>query len=296
MIPAAVDLDLLRSYVAVVRHGSLTRAATACSRSQPTLSTQMRRLEALLGVTLLTRTGRGVVVTSDGEVFLGYATRMLALGDEAMVRLQGASKIQGVVRLGMPEEIVSGALSAVLGHLRLTHPKVWLEVVVDDTARNGLLWRDGTLDVMIGVPSLMLDDEVDRAATWNVDLEWVCGLGYAPADGEPLDLLVFPEPCAWRRRMLQMLDAAGQPWRIAFTSRSVAAVQAAVEHGVGATVLPPESVVRTRMRPLPYALFRTKRLSIPYGLYARSDAQPTTQVAMDALLRWAPNNVTDVAT
>lgn len=290
MIPAAIDLDLLRSYVAVVRQGSLTRAALVSGRSQPTLSTQMRRLEALLGVTLLKRTGRGVVATSDGEVFLGYATRILSLGDEAMTRLREASEIRGVVRVGLPEEIVPRALSCILGHIRLTHPQVLLDIVVDDTTRNGVLWRDGGLDVMIGALSLMPTDEADLVSTWNVDLEWVCGLGYAPANGEPLDLLVFPEPCAWRRRMIEALDAIGQPWRIAFTSRSIAAVQTAVENGLGATVLPAESFLRSTMGQLPLSLFRPKPLSVPYGLYARSDEKPATRAAMNALLRWVPNS------
>ncbi|WP_019998511.1 LysR substrate-binding domain-containing protein [Aureimonas ureilytica] len=295
MIPAAIDLDLLRSYVAVVRQGSLTRAAAVICRSQPTLSTQMRRLEALLGVTLLKRTGRGVVATPDGEVFLGYATRMLSLGDEAMIRLQGTSEVQGVVRIGLPEEIIPQALSSVVGHVRLKHPQVRLDVVVDDTTRNGMLWRDGALDVMIGVPSLMPTDEAVPASTWTIDLEWVCGFGYAPAEGEPLDLLVFPEPCAWRRRMIQALDTIGQPWRIAFTSRSIPAVQTAVENGLGATVLPAQSVHRSKMRPLPEALSPLKPLAVPYGLYARSDEQPATKAVLNALLRWMSNGMATAA-
>jgi len=61
MIPAAIDLDLLRAYAAVCRQGSLSRAAQVSGRTQPALSMQMRRLEGLLGRTLLRRTGRGVV-------------------------------------------------------------------------------------------------------------------------------------------------------------------------------------------------------------------------------------------
>ena len=83
MISEQIGLDLLRLFVAVCRQGSLSRVAGQTGRTQSALSMQMRRLEDLLDRQLLQRTGRGVVPTAEGELFLGYATRMLALGDEA---------------------------------------------------------------------------------------------------------------------------------------------------------------------------------------------------------------------
>ena len=58
----------------------------------------------------------------------------------------------------------------------------------------------------------------------------------APA-GKPLPLVAYPEGCTYRARMTQALSKAGVPWRIACTSPSIAALQAAVCAGIGVTVL-----------------------------------------------------------
>lgn len=67
MISDAFDPALLRTFVAVCQHGSLSRAAEQAGRAQSALSTQIRRLEELVGKRLLHRTGRGVLPTTDGE-------------------------------------------------------------------------------------------------------------------------------------------------------------------------------------------------------------------------------------
>ena len=281
MIPSAIDVDMLRAYAAVCRQGSLSRAAQVSGRTQPALSMQMRRLEDLLGHTLLRRTGRGVVPTPEGELFLGYAARILALGEEAAARLNGPS-FGGTVRIALPEEVALTTLPAALGRFRRAHPSVALEVLVDDTAAVQPLWRAGELDVMVGLPSAMMGVAV---AMWSVGLCWTCGLGYDPDGNGPLDLVVFAEPCVWRKRMLEALAASGRAWRIAFTSRSVAAVQVAVENGLGMTVLPPECIRPATMRILTTSSGLPEPLEVQYGLYARDRGAAVTEAAVCALLQ-----------
>lgn len=294
MIPAAINLDLLRAYAAVCRQGSLSRAAQISGRTQPALSMQMRRLEALLGRTLLRRTGRGMVLTPEGELFLGYATRILALGEEAVARLHGPS-LDGAVRIALPEEVALAALSSALGRFRRAHPGVRLDVLVDDTATVEPLWRDGALDVMVGVPSAV-PGEAAPIASWSVGLRWVCGLDYAPdRNSGPLDLVAFAEPCTWRRRMVDALDASGRAWRVAFTSRSVAAVQAAVENGLGVALLTPECIRPAIMRPLPTTLGLPESLVVQYGLYAREGRTAVVEAAVRALLQGVPGHAAEGA-
>lgn len=293
MIPAAIDLDLLRAYAAVCRQGSLSRAAEVMGRTQPALSMQMRRLEGLLGRALLRRTGRGVVPTPEGEMFLGYAVRILALGDEAAARLSGpaTARLGGTVRVAVPEEVASAALPAMLGRFRRTHPSVTLDVLVDDTAAVAPLWRAGKLDVMVGLLSAMPD--AAAVVTWSVGLRWTCGLGYEPdggGDDGPLDLVTFPEPCTWRAKMLDALAASGRAWRVAFTSRSLAAVQAAVENGLGVTLLTPECIRPTTMRSLPETLGLPEPLLVQYGLYARGERDAAADAVVRALLQGVPRD------
>jgi len=279
MIPAALDLDLLRGFASACRLGSVSRAAGALGRTQSALSMQLRRLESLVGRMLLHRNGRGVVPTPDGELFLGYALRILALGEEAHARLH-PPVLDGVVRIGMTEEMALAALPSALGRFRKAHPQVRLDVQVDTTAALVRPWQAGALDLMIGAVSAMSDEAV---AIWGVGLLWACSAGYERDPGTPLDLVVFAEPCTWRARMLDAVRTSGQPWRIAFTSPSVAAVQAAVENGLGIALLAPDCIRQPVMRllednALPDALV------VQYGLFVQAHQTPVIAAVTSALL------------
>jgi DNA-binding transcriptional LysR family regulator len=284
VIPDQIGIDLLRTYVAVCRQGSLNRVATQSGRTQSALSMQMRRLETLLGRQLFQRTGRGVVPTAEGELFLGYATRMLALGDEAAARLRQAD-LSGGVRVGLAEEVATTALPEALGRLRRGYSEIRLDVVVEQSLALGRLWLEGELDIMIVPTSAVVADAV---TTWNVELQWACGLDYVPEPERPLDLVAFAAPCLWRRRMIDTLATAGREHRITFTSQSVTALQAAIENGLGIGLLPPESVRPAAMRVLGAASGVPKPLPVQYGLYARDRRAPVVDAAIGVLLEGLP--------
>ena len=262
MISEQIGLDLLRSYVAVCRQGSLSRVAAQTGRTQSALSMQMRRLEGLLDRQLFQRTGRGVVPTAEGELLLGYATRILALGDEAVARLQ-QTEISGGVRVGLAEEVATAMLPAALGRL----------------------WAEEGLDAMIAPTSVVV---ADALTTWNVELQWACALDYVPDPDRPLDLVVFAAPCLWRRRMIDALAADGREHRVMFTSQSVMALQAAVENGLGIGLLPPESVRAGAMRALKPSAGVPGPLTVQYGLYARDRRTPVLDAVIAILLEGMP--------
>lgn len=286
MISDQIGIDLLRTYVAVCRQGSLNRVATQTGRTQSALSMQMRRLETLIGRQLFQRTGRGVVPTAEGELFLGYATRMLALGDEAAARLKQVD-ISGGVRVGLAEEVATTALPVALGRLHRGYSEVRLDVVVEQSLTLGRLWQEGDLDIMIVPTSAVVADAV---TTWNVELQWVCGLDYVPDPERPLDLVAFAAPCLWRRRMIETLAVAGREHRITFTSQSVTALQAAIENGLGIGLLPPEAVRAGSMCVLKSSAGVPKPLPVQYGLYARDRRTPVVDTAIDVLLEGLPSS------
>ena len=79
-----MELRHLRYFVAIAEERSFTRAAERLWVAQPGLSSQVRRLEAELGVTLFTRHTRGVDLTEAGELFLERARTVLAAADDAL--------------------------------------------------------------------------------------------------------------------------------------------------------------------------------------------------------------------
>ena len=97
-----VDLDLLRTFQAVVETGSFAGAAEQLGCTQPAVSLQVKRLETLFGQTLIER-ARPARATEPGQTVLGYARRMLRLNDELLGRFDNAR--EGVVlRVGIPND------------------------------------------------------------------------------------------------------------------------------------------------------------------------------------------------
>ncbi len=109
-----LDLDLLRSFVAVVDAGGFTRAAERVHRTQSTVSQQVRRLEDDLGQQLLNRDGKEVTPTEAGERLLSYARRLLSLAEEARDVVARPSG-DGAVRLGLTEDFAAHRLTRLLG-------------------------------------------------------------------------------------------------------------------------------------------------------------------------------------
>ena len=264
MISDAFDPQLLRAFVAVCRHGSLSRAADQAGRAQSALSTQIRRLERLTGQRLLHRTGRGVVPTTEGELFLSYASRILALGDTVAARLSERALV-GTVRVGLSDDIAVAALPAALWRLRRACPGLQLEIFIDHGEALAERWREGGLDIAVGVVSSF---DSDPLQVWTVELQWVCAIDEAPDAQAPLDLVVFAEPCAWRRVMFDTLAEAGRDFRVAFTSQNISAVVAAVESGLGVALLTPECIRLESMRTLAIGAPDAAPLTAVFGLFA----------------------------
>src|SRR3569833_3061850 len=96
--PTNLDLDTLRTLATAHDLGGFAQAADRLGRTPAAISLQMKRLQNQVGMTLFQKSGRGLSLTESGQIALTYARRILALNDELLEKLQGAS-LEGVVRL-----------------------------------------------------------------------------------------------------------------------------------------------------------------------------------------------------
>lgn len=233
------DLDLLRTFVAIVDNGSFTRAASRLSLTQSTVSLQIKRLEDGLTRRLFDRDGRELKLTPEGEILLTYARQILRLGAEALSRL-GESDVSGVVRLGTPEDFATTHLSEVLACFARTHPQVALQVHCDFTVNLLDDFAKGRYDLIL----FKREPQGPSGGTkvWREVLDWVASPRLVMEAGSPIPLILAPAPDVYRKRALSALDAAGRDWRIVYTSPSLAGLQAAVQAGLGVTVLPTEMI------------------------------------------------------
>jgi DNA-binding transcriptional LysR family regulator len=233
-----LELGLIRTFIAVVRAGSISRAATALRRTQPAVSQQLRRLETFFGQMLVQRTPRGILLTPEGEAMLPYAERMLAIAGELSDGMRALPAGRERLGIGLMEDVAVVALPSVLVDFARLHPALQLEVLVAPGAALQTALDDGRVDLVFGDPFYMA---VPPRWRREFALAWVA----APSldlSQERLPLVLFSQPCPWRVPMLDALNRAGRRWRVAFESSSLPAVQAAVRAGLGVSALLPATL------------------------------------------------------
>ena len=244
MSSPVLDPTLLQALVAVAEHRSFTQAATALNRTQGALSMQVGRLEDRLGVLLFRRQHGGVVLTSAGEKLLGYARRILLLGDEALGSLQ-AHAAEGSVRLGVMDDYGSVVLPPVLARFSAAHRGIRIAVEAGLTATMpGRLGQDFDLVLAMHAEG----DGAGRLLRREQAL-WAASPRHATEALDPLPVALYPAGCLFRQWAVEALNASGRRWTIAFESQSLAAVESIVAEGLAVTVVK-AGTLSSRLRPL----------------------------------------------
>ena len=227
-----LDIDLLRSFAIVSETAALSRAAERVGRSQAALSMQMKRLEDLVGQPLLTRTGRGVTLTVQGERLLVHARRILASHDDAVAEFSGRS-LSGSVRFGCPDDYAQAFLPALLRGFAQHHPAAAIEVVCAATPRLEARIERGGLDLALVSVSLT----AERAILRREELVWVLPKDNAAPWPDPLPLALGDPDTLDHRATRAALDRAGRTYRIAYASGSLSGLLGVVRSGQAVAVL-----------------------------------------------------------
>jgi DNA-binding transcriptional LysR family regulator len=228
----SLDPDLLRAFVAVADHRSFTRAAATLNRTQSAVSMQIKRLEDRLGLELFNRTKANVDLSAAGEGLLGYARRILTLNEEAIGRF-AERKIEGIVRLGVMDDYGTLVIPPLLANFLAGYPKIHVEMETGLTssmpARLGEAY-----DLVIAMhPGGRGEGEFLR----REQAVWAAGPSRAVEEQEPLPVALYPQGCLFRKWAIEALDAAKRPWRLAFVSHSLAAVESVAAQGLAVTVV-----------------------------------------------------------
>jgi DNA-binding transcriptional LysR family regulator len=153
-----MTLQQLTYFLAAAEHGSFSRAARALYLAQPSLSEQVRSLEAELGVALFARAGRGVVLTEAGRAFRPEAERVLAALDAAREAVVDVRELRGgTLSIGMFGTASGFLLSRLVADFRGRHPGVSLRLVGQNSSEVAEDVRRGRLEAALVV--LPVDDE-----------------------------------------------------------------------------------------------------------------------------------------
>lgn len=129
-----LDLDSLMIFKSVVDCGGVIKAAAQLNRVQSNITTRVKNLEERLGVQLFTRQGGKLTLTSDGQLLLTYAERLLRLSSEAEAALLNRAP-RGTLRLGTLESTAAARLPPLLSSFHDDYPDVNIELVTGSTSK-----------------------------------------------------------------------------------------------------------------------------------------------------------------
>jgi len=191
-----IELRHLRYFVAVAEEASFTAAAGRVHVAQQVLSRQIRQLEAAVGVQLLRRTSRGVVLTPAGSAFLDSARETLASLERGVgAALNAAASVTGRLRVGLSVAAAGEMRTRLLAAFADAYPAVELELLTYDLTAPAAGLLDHRTDVALIRPP------VDAP-----------GIALEEVESEPR-VFVLPagHPLAGRD-LVELADVAGLPW------------------------------------------------------------------------------------
>lgn len=240
-MPHALDIDQLRTFVAIAELGSFTRAAEAVNKTQSAVSMQMRRLEERVGQPLFMRDGRQSRLTEDGHRLQEYARRMIRLNDETLTAFSEPEMV-GRIRLGLPDDYADWLLPQVLTGFARINPSV--EVIVECMGSSSVAERIGRNELDIGLVTSCQDIAGQAHIVRREQLQWVGAAERCLRDEEKLRLALPFDNCMWRTSAIDALDRVARSYCIAYTSGNAAALVAAARTGLAITVMPESAVSR----------------------------------------------------
>jgi DNA-binding transcriptional LysR family regulator len=232
MSTPSLDPELLRAFIAVAEHLSFTRAAAQLNRTQATVSLQVRRLEERIGMALFRRSTARVELTAAADSLLIDARRILALHEQAIMRIAG-QKAAGRIRIGVMEDYGTKILPRLLAGVAERFPLVQVEMEIGLTSR--LLKRLGkSFDAVVAMHP---ESSVEGEFICREKAIWAAAADHATEECSPLPVALSHSDCLFRAWAVQALNEADRPWRLAYISPSLAAVEAIVSQGLAVTVV-----------------------------------------------------------
>ncbi|MFD1695353.1 LysR family transcriptional regulator [Roseibium aestuarii] len=281
-----LDLDQLRTFLAIAELGSFSRAGEAVHKTQSAVSMQMRRLESKVGHPIFTRKGRHSALTPEGLRLVAYARRMIDLNSETLTALNNQD-LRRPIHLGLPHEFADRMMAAVIASFARLHPVYDVRVTCCTREEAEAAVRAGALDLalLVAVDAEALAGRVVRSEP----LHWVGSLDHGALALRKIRLILAEEGCPWRAVALEQLQQAERPHEIAYQCACAPALFGPLGSGLGITVLP-ESAIREGLRILDDTDELPRLPQCHVSLFARENASHAGLLALDRHIRAAIGN------
>lgn len=242
-----MELRQLRYFVAIVDHGSLSRAARVLHIVQPALTQQIQQLEEELGTSLLHRSAQGMQATDAGKIFYEHALAILKqVADAKSAVNQSTDKPSGTVALGIPQS-ASGALALpLLKAVRAVYPDIVFQLTEELTGNLteqlasgrlnlAILFDDGQLGKFNSKPLV----EEEMMFITRTDSQFACKRKTISLENVLAVPLILPSiQHGVRPRIEQVVRDHGKRIDNVIDITSIAILKSAILADMGATILP----------------------------------------------------------
>jgi DNA-binding transcriptional LysR family regulator len=243
-----ITLAQLEAFFWTAQLGSAQKAAEHLNLAQPTVSLRLKDLGLSLGVDLLERSSRGLVMTAEGRLLLPRIKTIMA-EIQGIQQQDSARAVSGPIRVGLAEGFAVNCLAPLLAGLLEDHPALQPEWVVSTSTTLEASLLDDKLDVAVllnplGHEKLALKPLGAQPTHWVAPASWRMGGSVEPKDLWDKPIISNPPPSAMYRQVTHWFALDGiQPERISVCT-SVAVILELVAAGLGAGILPTQMASR----------------------------------------------------
>jgi DNA-binding transcriptional LysR family regulator len=287
-----MDIDDVRTFVAVVEAGSVSRAAAELNLTQPAVTRRVQRLEGAVGASLLDRRQRPFSLTEVGRDALERCRRLLSTA-EGLTSLARDSRLpSGELRIGVAHALTELAFSEPVDEVRRAFPRValrlrtgWSRELLERVRTRALEAAAILLPEGEDLPGDVRGDVVGRER-----LLVVAGRQWRARNGDVRDLqetgwVLNPEGCAARAALQRQLARSGLPLRVNVETYNYELQLSLIARGRGLGLVPRRLLARSKTRSR-LRVLRVRGLDFPLSIWLTSGEVPAPlQLALGTLSR-----------
>lgn len=235
-----MTLDQIKTFLLIVRYGSVRAAAEQMHITQPALSARLAALEDSLSTPLFERRANGLVLTKAGADLVPYAQQMDELAGRIRSEITPQDHLTGHLRIGAAETIAQAWLPDLVSAVQAHYPSITVEVSVDISLnlRDQLLDRSIDLALLMGPISEYSIENVDLP---SFELDWFASadaMGDEATDPGTVPVITYARNTRPFREVRSELQLRYGPGVRMFPSSSLSACFEMVAAGLGVGVLP----------------------------------------------------------
>lgn len=238
-----MEMRHVKTFCAIVKYGSFSKAAHALGYAQSTVTAHMKALENDLHLPLFDRLGKKVLLTKAGHQFHPYALELLAIYEKAQEIPQNSDDLKGTLTITSNESLAVYRLPQLLRMYKQENPKVniVLETTTNEQAMNKL--REGESDVIFIIGESMEHNDFITRTFCNESFGWILPTHYS-THSNPFYLLkatqfIFTEQsCGYRPMVDRFLRQSGNIPAKTFETSNVEVIKQSVMCELGISILP----------------------------------------------------------